>query len=595
MFDSHTELACFHADIVDKQFPNWSYALDDEVDDAIRSEKNTSLENSYEEQRASLKRKYEERSKKFSSEENDYILNKINYRYPIWNHRLFSDHLPLLLKTDLQGNKDLTIISLNVLGNTSYSNMIDVTPGSITIRYKRILEGLNNAAIKNSADIICLQEVCIQSFPFDDLNKLLGNDWHYVSDENGLITLYRHSRFEKVDFLYDPSCRILSTQLKDKHNNENIVHINNMWGFHNYFPRGIEETIKKYLFNKKVEEVSIVVGDTNSRIADFGAGLKKLITGLIPRCFNQNYKAKAHEQIGDFPDGGFISKTGTCISRIKHKILNFKTGDIVPRKNSDPLMNYKFNDQRPVLCIDDIMANADAFDGKTREEFQNELTELYNENLYVYYTANCNNKIEAMICGPSSGILKRFSSEFENNKNIITDFRSDETTGQTLRIIQFPIHKNNGIFDFIKAEKACKDQRENMLTSLNQTINELKQSRFLLDGTEKVLALQTLYDELSAKPVTTKSEDYIACIEQWEESAVWSLVGNENKENQKLTNKRILQIDRSPFTLLTFWRTEEDINPNAKSLKNLNDIKESLRSTTNSRPLPSQRNLSRSG
>jgi len=481
------------------------------------------------------------------------------------NDLVYSDHLPLLLTAPLTNDKELNIVSLNILGTSPYGGTSKVdTDENIRARYERVVDGLVNAISQNNAGVLCLQEVSSVRVEGDDkkyfiveqLKKKLGTNWEIVYQEAELLTAYDKTRFKCESNSYNREHRYISLKLQDRQIVNNVVHVHNIWGVYDILSYYMENVIKTALRDKEEGETSVFVGDTNSRLAALGASKKNLLTTVVPQSLAEGvYGTNGGEQVGDFPDGGFVVDVTNKITQLKHRILNFVNGLVVEQS---PLpTNYRFTDYRMILCIDDSFNDTPYANGMTLSELQDFISYSSEEQVYVRLAANVNNEKALAIHFPQRTVAYNQLPDHLRGEGVKFAKMSSFRSGTDEKVLFVPLEKahllTESLFKRAIALNATAP-RSQVLAILKKQIERQAGSLFLYASPEKEEALRVLYHDLIQLPIDSELKDFLEVIVKWEGDKAWddapddSDSENENKPlEKKYTNAKIISDHRNVF------------------------------------------------
>ncbi|WP_040534038.1 exonuclease/endonuclease/phosphatase family protein, partial [Legionella drancourtii] len=242
----------------------------------------------------------------------------------------YSDHLPILAKVPLgEENTSLNIISLNILGGITFSGIHALgqreEEEEMIERYQRIADGLIKGAQEHDVDVILLQEASEDIIPI--LRNSLGNDWEIIA-QSGIISCYNKQRLIQQSSTYDNTARVHSFTFADQANGGQTIDVHNIWGNYSPLSHHLEDDCRTKLVTTN-SQVSIIIGDTNSRIAPLDDQKRNLTTGAIPGKINELLGYSAELQIPDHPDGGFYRRVDGTIQQLAIQILDFATGEII--------------------------------------------------------------------------------------------------------------------------------------------------------------------------------------------------------------------------------------------------------------------------
>lgn len=414
---------------------------------------------------------------------------------------IYSDHLPIFTKVPVDQNDDIYIqlLSYNVMGKNASNNITreQEDENKAILRYKRIALGLKKCAdnLELNIDIILLQEVT-SKLMVKQLSETLGDGWYIQPSVEEIekteyppeiLTCYRKTMLSVVDLpenihiskpdlyhhcKYEHTKKTLSSCFKYE-KSQKIIHIHNTWTNYNIFPNKTEEYYASLLMDKKEGEISIVLGDTNSRIAPLNNKQKNLTTGIIPFLFNIDYGINENNiQLPDHPDGGFYS-SNEKIYQLEHCVIDIVEGKKFTENNTN---NYcasqkDFCGYRAILCLDDFYKKTPVIQNKTLFEYELQLkNELGDNSVVVRMTSTTYNE---------KGIFIRFCGK-SNYYNILYGvFKKEE-------VFQFKKLTDNKIFScvFVPIEQA------HVLAGTINDIYEIKQSNNNIQDDEIIKKIQ---------------------------------------------------------------------------------------------------------
>ena len=179
-------------------------------------------------------------------------------------------YLKKITRKEQQGKKlvDVTRIAYSVITpqNETVTGVIDgIRPPASFDR--DALEQFNRGDLEQ---LNCDDEV-------EQLKKELKKQISKLKEEILSCTTLRGHTLSSVYFARE---RIRSVPLYDTKTGK-LVNLSNVWGNYEHFPDNIEENYKKLLKNIPVS-VSIIAGDTNSRIAPIDSKQRNITTGVVP-------------------------------------------------------------------------------------------------------------------------------------------------------------------------------------------------------------------------------------------------------------------------------------------------------------------------
>ncbi len=314
--------------------------------------------------------------------------------------KAYSDHLPILSTVPLgDGKEPLVTVSLNTLGPSAASGLHDQRAWEddkgTRIRYKAMAQGLAKAIEIHGVDIIALQE-CATDLMTTLLQEALGHDWQIMEDDSvGMMTCYHSKRFNLINTELVKANRVRSLTLEDTMNDSMFVDFHNIWGLYNPFSHDMEAQFHKFLQQKKNTGaiVSVMIGDTNSRIAPLHRRVINVTTGVVPLVFNDENGALPGVQIPDYPDGGFYMDASNTIFQLETQPLDYVTGKIVEDNRTKEEMGDYWSEYRMVMCLDSRYQRSCAVDNKTIFEYEDYLKDQTgDQQIIVRFAANCVNE-----------------------------------------------------------------------------------------------------------------------------------------------------------------------------------------------------------
>lgn len=479
----------------------------------------------------------------------------------------YSDHLTLLTRVPLgKGKKPLTMISLNILGTSICSGIHakdskEKTPE----RHKRIITGLKNGIKRHEADVLFLQEAGEEVV--DDLRAALGDDWEIKAEfRTGLVTCYSKKRFEEQATRLDSKARIRSVTVKDKENKGLTLDLHNTWGNYSPFPDG-HEKLYGQLLTETTSTVSIILGDTNSRIAPLGDEPRNIMTGVIPTELNEQYGLPPDAQNGDHPDGGFY-RDATGIHQLETQVLDFASGHPVVDSRSleeiKPPLEF-----RMIMCLDNSYKESREINDQTVFEYEQGLRQrLAKPDILVRMAADTFNNKAIAIRFPQHTVGQQSlpSKDFAFIKATLPgyQFQTIDNQGKRFDCVFVPLLEADKLHAAIEAIPVqAKTQKMEVLQAINKRLMELGawQQRILRDPSAKIASLNALYAKIE-KSDFSSLDDIRGIIEQWEKEESTLEVNG-----KKVQNGTLMSMHRNLF----FKTHRPDIN--TKSAELLHSIK----------------------
>lgn len=390
-----------------------------------------------------------------------------------------SDHLPILVKMPLQQGSSLNIISLNVLGPGVSASGFHAQDGwefpeEAKLRYKRLVTGIVKGINNHQVDVVALQEA--HPFLIPILKKSLGQDWEIIVDEwTGIITCFNKNKYHLKESSLNKMERIRSLTLCNRTNNE-LVEVHNVWGNYDAFPDHAENVYKSILTNGECN--SIIVGDTNSRIAPIHNNPMNITTGVVPIGINELNGAEENVQITDYPDGGFCYDIkNKSIHQLETAILDYDSGDIVVDTRSAAEI-AGWPEFRMILCLDKSYQDCKIIDNNTIFEYENKLKEIVPEDFLVRIAADSyNHKAVAVRFTPESELSDYVMDKLKNIEGIQIRNVAGTKDGINYPIIFVPIEKAELLDNAIKNyQKEIKQYNKNNLQLVKDLKNKIKQN-----------------------------------------------------------------------------------------------------------------------
>ncbi|CDZ79102.1 hypothetical protein BN59_03419 [Legionella massiliensis] len=456
----------------------------------------------------------------------------------------YSDHLPILTSVSLgEGIEPLNIISLNILGNKHsgvHDKFFDETEEVSKERYDRIAAGLAAGAIRQDASVILLQEASSRMLP--SLEGALDPDlWQVIYDEDTrLISLYKRDRMNLQATRAHPDTRVRSMTFQMLQSGK-TVDVHNIWGFFRPFPDYMEQLVRDTLTQTE-SEISVLVGDTNSRIAPLDNRKRNITTGIIPPVGNELDGLALDLQRSDYPDGGFYRDAATgVIKQLETQVLDFVTGEVVVDERSAEEIEL-WPEYRMIMCLDDSYLEHKAIDGFSVFEYEEELkADLNDPSLLVRMAADSfNNKAVAIRFSLHSPVYTAVHEALEEEEGV--QFRT-LGEGVPYRCVFVPIEKvellHNALLPYAP--------RLYFADKINKQIERLSESHwYFRDVPAKVERLTELRDQLMAAKGCS-NQQLLTIIEDWETAPF--VDNNADEETQALVtdNKMLMGVHRNIF------------------------------------------------
>ncbi len=450
-----------------------------------------------------------------------------------------SDHLPIFTQVPLGEKNTLNIVSLNILGDETCSG---VHPLGMTIpkehtvnRYKHIAKGLGNSIQKHNVDIILLQEADPAIVP--NLEQVLGEGWEIIVDKFSVISCYNKNRLKLEDTVENEAERIRSMQFLDTMTNLSID-VHNIWGIYNPFPQYMENLYRSVLTDT-ASNVSIIMGDTNSRLAPVDNNKRNLTTGIVPPSIAAANGLSSDIQITDHPDGGFYQNQSGSIQQLQIKTLDFDTGDIVIDERNEADIGV-WPDYRMVMCLDDYYKKTALINGRTIFEYENSLkNDLGNDRLMVRMASDSyNNKAVAIRFPNKSPTFELIKTELKNKAGFqfrTVDSTAPEDGGEPFSCVFAPLDKIELLHQTMQKIMSETVLKYQVAQSIDSEIIRLKKSHwYFRDASEKISVLTDLRSRIASASGESTKEDLLSIIKTWEEESVplSPLVSKNNIKNK---------------------------------------------------------------
>lgn len=310
----------------------------------------------------------------------------------------YSDHLPILATVPLSENAGLSVISLNILGGVHMSGVHHPdsreTDEEISARYTRMADGLKKAINLHDVDVVMLQEADSrpeaekEPYILPILRAIFGDDWEVmlpVDDRTfsrGLVTCYRKTRWALVSQDLDSKNRIHTIHLKQQASDK-AVSVSNIWGNFEHSPVSLERQCKNALNAAQSHaDISVIIGDTNSRIAPLDGEVRNIVTGAIPLAINEENGVPQGVQTPDHPDGGFYRDADGKIHQLQTSILCYSSGEVLEDKRRLGAVS-PWLEQRMVMCLDDSFRTQKLFGERTLFEYEDYLKQQFNNKGFI--------------------------------------------------------------------------------------------------------------------------------------------------------------------------------------------------------------------
>ncbi|CDZ79101.1 hypothetical protein BN59_03418 [Legionella massiliensis] len=460
----------------------------------------------------------------------------------------YSDHLPILVSVPLgEGIEPLNIISLNIAGlNSSGLNSSGVHARNFSesepesnARFERIAAGLAAAAATQNASVILLQETSYRMQAF--LERALDeNYWKIFVDRAGIISLYRRDRLILQKTKADEQTRIRSMTFELPSSNK-TVDVHNIWGSHDPYPNYMERLFSDTLTDTK-SDISVIVGDSNTRIAPFDDRKRNITTAIIQPVFNVYDGLPTNLQRSDYRDGGFYRDASGVIKQLETYALDFVTGEVVVDERSAAEIDL-WPEYRMVMCLDDSYSELKVIDGFTLFEYEEELkADLNDPSLLVRMAADSfNNKAVAIRFPLDSQVYNAVRETLGEEEWF--QFRRADRWGLSYGCVFAPINKaqllHNALLPYFP--------RLYFVDRINQQIERLSESHwYFRELPAKVERLTELRDQLIAAKGSSNAQ-LLAIIDDWENAPF--VDNNADEETNALVsdNRRLMGVHRNIF------------------------------------------------
>ena len=372
---------------------------------------------------------------------NLFFPKKIHTLFPTMNQTkknptlAYFNHLPIIAKISLDNNESFNLLSYNLLEKNIFSrtyNQKDYESGvrenenGIKDRYTKIANGLKKAVDKQGISVILLQKVqeCIEdaidtkkatatsnernnndgssNFFLSLLTSVLGKNWKVKRTKDGLVSCFDKNQWNaNKKPIYDVSKITHQLVLNHKVTGK-VVCINNVCSANNPLPHHHETYYRGLLQDLSYwQDLNVVMGDTNSRIAPLHNQPHNITTAAIPPGFDENYndKTSTQRQKADHPNGGFYCyPLRKNIYQLKNSIINPKTGATITDHHRRRRYNV-FEDYRMILCLDDSYHKKPFINGQTLFQYEDFLRNRYNDHHIIVRIATTSFNEKAIAIG----------------------------------------------------------------------------------------------------------------------------------------------------------------------------------------------------
>lgn len=458
---------------------------------------------------------------------------------------VYSDHLSITTTVPLGPDKTpLKVASLNILGENAGSGFNQgnnwETKENTSNRYHKMIQGLaQSAQEENGVDVIFLQETGSPELTKqlkEQLQTKLGDDWEIVLpgfERAGIISCYNKKRFDlckdaegnpstDISYKYNHANGIHTLKLEDKNNNMSLD-LHNVWGRFNPFPDKTEACYKKLLTDTSAS-VSVIFGDTNSRIAPIDSKRRNIATGIAPLDTNEKSGISPTVQVTDYPDGGFYrDKDG--IHQLSIEIRDYKTGKIVTDERSPETLDA-WPEFRMVLCLDEYYKKTPLIGNQTIFNYEAELRKVFNDSSILVRASadNTNQKAIGIRFSRKSALYDLLKKDLKDEPCL--QFRNvflKDSGGDYQPCVFVPMEKVNLLHQAI----AKKTETHGLIISkINSQLKALTTFNFfrlfLVSSPDKVAALKKLQQTIEETSFISSNDVLIEIITQWE------------KQNQKI-------------------------------------------------------------
>lgn len=459
---------------------------------------------------------------------------------------LYSDHLPTLFTIPFAKARNLyplRIISWNVLGHNAPSGFHIRMGGWETEeqgrkRFTRIIQSLKLFAQKQAPDVIVLQEATPQF-----LGSLISElpEWTIRNTNAGLVMLFKSAdqggRLKIKGYQFEESLAYRNVYMQHCQSalfkmGGQLIKVNNVHSMFYDTPEHHEAFYTHLLKKEPAKVMSIVVGDTNTRVApNDDTSTRNIATGVVPLGLHADLGLSTDQQSTDFPDAAFIRDENGEIQQIDREILNYQTGDIYVIQGEEFRREPSWPAFRMIICLDNFNLEQDRIEGKTVFEFERHLNFYFpNSEILVRKAAKDNNERGFSFRMDQHSALFQYLSRLLEHKfqNENSDFQCSyhNANRRPTPIISVSVGKIPEFLALINPIIEALQSIDNRITALKTSKNP-----FLKDGASKIQVLTQLRDKILHK-FWEQGESLPSIIESWKNEFV--LVGDVQKPTQEV-------------------------------------------------------------
>lgn len=394
---------------------------------------------------------------------------------------LYSDHLPMMYDIPIGQEKPVRIISWNILGRCAPSGFHKTggweTEEQARARYARIAASLVMFVNQHQPGVIVLQESYTYLFP--DLSDLLP-EYELKDTGKGVAMLVRKAVnedslvLENIEFESQAvfnKVRMQCLQKASFRRGELRININHVYTSFRYTPE-MHELFYADVMKNDDAEISIVVGDTNTRVAPKDELTSmNITTGVIPMFFNKKAGADENTQMTDFPDAAFYRNNqeyNGAIQQANQVVLDYRTGGVFEQQHENDLQP-KWPQFRMLMCLTDYDKESDKIQGKTVFELQEELEKQFPPaSILVRKAAKDNNERgfgftfrdeNHPLC---ISLQQTFNKSAEAEPHLFQSIPFTDDTGRyEYKGHMFFVHKDR-IYQFLEMLDSCKKDNANV-------------------------------------------------------------------------------------------------------------------------------------